>query len=82
MNLLEEVLYDSYKYRIEYAYYLTLIDVLMGISLEEIMSEMYIYEESENYEYCAGIQKAIEFSENKEYSEIQKEIIKLKDKYE
>jgi len=82
MNLLEEVLYDSYKYRIEYAYYLTLIDVLMGISLDEIVSEIYTYEESENYEYCAGIQKAIEFSENKEYSEIQKEIIKLKDKYE
>jgi len=82
MSLLEEVLYDSYKYRIEYAYYLTLIDVLMGISLDEIVSEIYTYEESENYEYCAGIQKAIEFSENKEYSEIQKEIIKLKDKYE
>jgi len=82
MSLLEEVLYDSYKYRIEYAYYLTLIDVLMGISLDEIVSEIYTYEESENYEYCAGIKKAIEFSENKEYSEIQREIIKLKDKYE
>ncbi len=82
MNLLEEVLYDSYKYRIEYAYYLTLIDLLMGISLEEITSEITEYENTEDYEYCAGIQKAIEFSENKEYSEIQKEIIKLKDKYE
>jgi hypothetical protein len=82
MNLLEEVLYDSYKYRIEYAYYLTLIDLLMGISLEEIISEITEYENTEDYEYCAGIQKAIEFSENKEYSEIQKEIIKLKDKYE
>ena len=82
MNLLEEVLYDSYKYRIEYAYYLTLIDLLMGISLEEIISEITEYENTEDYEYCAGIQKAIKFSENKEYSEIQKEIIKLKDKYE
>lgn len=82
MSLLEEVLYDSYKYRIEYAYYLTLIDILMGISVEEILSEINEYETTENYEYCAGIQKAIEFSTNKNYSDIQKEIIKLKDRYE
>ena len=82
MSLLEEVLYDSYKYRIEYAYYLTLIDILMGISLQEILSEISEYEDTENYEYCAGIQKAIEFSDNKNYSDIQKEIIKLKDTYE
>ena len=54
----------------------------MGISLQEILSEISEYENTENYEYCAGIQKAIEFSDNKDYSEIQKEIIKLKDKYE
>lgn len=82
MNLSEEVLYDVYKYRIEYAYYLTLIDILMGISLEEILSEIGDYEITENYEYCAGIYKAIEFSEDKNYSDIQKEIINLKDKYE
>tara|TARA_X000000368_G_scaffold209873_2_gene165792 strand:+ start:3220 stop:3468 length:249 start_codon:yes stop_codon:yes gene_type:complete len=82
MNTLEEVLYDTYKYRIEYAYYLTLVDILMGISLEEILAEVYEYEISENYEYCAGIQKAITFSRNKNYSEIQKEIIKLKERYE
>jgi hypothetical protein len=34
------------------------------------------------YEFCAGIKQAIEFSEDKTYSEIQKEILKLKDKYE
>jgi hypothetical protein len=82
MNTLEEVLYDSYRYRIEYAYYLTLIDILMGISLEEILSEIPEYENTEDYEYCAGIQKAIDFCEDKKYSDIQKEIIKLKDKYE
>ena len=82
MNTLEEVLYDTYKYRIEYAYYLTLVDILMGISLQEILAEVYEYEISENYEYCAGIQKAIAFSRNKNYSEIQKEIIKLKERYE
>lgn len=82
MNTLEEVLYDSYKYRIEYAYYLTLVDILMGVSSQEIISEIQAYEDTENYEYCAGIQKAIEFSDNKNYSDIQKEIIKLKDTYE
>jgi len=82
MSLLEEVLYDDYKQRIEYAYYLTLIDVLMGITTEEILSEIPEYEDKEMYEFCEGIKRAIEFSSNKTYSEIQAEILKLKDKYE
>jgi|TARA_Y100000033_G_C2752595_1_gene114708 hypothetical protein len=82
MNLLEEVLYDGYKQRIEYAYYLTLIDILMGITTEEILSEMPEYERKEMYEFCEGIKRAIDFSEDKNYSEIQKEILKLKDRYE
>lgn len=82
MNLLEEVLYDGYKQRIEYAYYLTLIDILMGITTEEILSEMPEYEMKEMYEFCEGIKRAIDFSEDKNYSEIQKEILNLKDRYE
>jgi hypothetical protein len=82
MNLLEEVQYNEYEIKIEYAYYLTLIDILMGISIQEIISEIPNYEEKEMYEYCAGINRAIEFSEDKNYSQIQKEILDLKDIYE
>lgn len=45
MNLLEEVQYNEYEIKIEYAYYLTLIDILMGISIQEIISEIPNYEE-------------------------------------
>lgn len=82
MNLLEEVRYDDYKQRIEYAYYLTLIDILMGITIQEILSEVPEYEDKEMYEYCEGIKRAIDFSEDKNYSDIQTEILKLKDRYE
>lgn len=82
MSLLEEVQSNEYKSRIEQAYYLTLVDIVMGVALEEIEDEIYVYEQEEMYEYCAGILKALEFSEHKTYSEIQKEILTLKHKYE
>jgi len=82
MSLLEEVQSNEYKNRIEQAYYLTLVDILMGVPLEDIESEIYVYEYEEMYEYCAGIVKALEFSEDKKYSEIQKEVLTLKHKYE
>jgi hypothetical protein len=82
MSLLEEVQSNEYKSRIEQAYYLTLVDIIMGVALEEIEDEIYVYEQDEMYEYCAGILRALEFSENKTYSEIQKEILTLKHKYE
>lgn len=82
MSLSEEVQYNEYKERIEQAYYLTLVDIIMGVTLEEIEGEIYVYEEEEMYEYCAGILRALEFSEHKTYNEIQKEILTLKHKYE
>jgi hypothetical protein len=82
MSLLEEVQFNEYRRRIEQAYYLTLVDILMGVSLEDIENEIYVYEKEEMYEYCAGIVKALEFSEDKKYSEIQKEVSNLKQEYE
>jgi len=82
MSLLEEVQFNEYRRRIEQAYYLTLVDILMGVPLEEIEQEIYVYEEEEMYEYCAGIVKELEFSEDRKYSEIQKEVLNLKQKYE
>ena len=82
MSLLEEVQFNEYRRRIEQAYYLTLVDILMGVPLEEIEQEIYVYEDTEMYEYCAGIVRALEFSEDRKYSEIQKEVLNLKQKYE
>jgi hypothetical protein len=82
MSLLEEVLSNDYEYKIEYAYYLALLDILMGVPLEEVKEDIDLYEHNEMYEFCAGIKKAIEFAKHKTYSEIQKEILNLKDKYE
>ena len=82
MSLLEEVLSNDYEYKIEYAYYLALLDILMGVPLEEVKEDINLYEHNEMYEFCAGIKKAIEFAKDKKYSEIQKEILNLKDEYE
>ena len=54
----------------------------MGVPLEEVKEDIDLYEHNEMYEFCAGIKKAIEFAKDKKYSEIQKEILNLKDKYE
>ena len=43
MSLLEEVQFNEYRRRIEQAYYLTLVDILMGVPLEEIEQEIYVY---------------------------------------
>tara|TARA_Y100000114_G_C11522616_1_gene214246 strand:+ start:168 stop:416 length:249 start_codon:yes stop_codon:yes gene_type:complete len=82
MNTLQEVHYDEYQERIENAYYLTLVDILMGVPESEIVLDINDYIESEMYENCAGIEKAINFAKDKTYSEIQREVLLLKDKYE
>mgnify|MGYP001157179333 FL=1 len=82
MNTLQEVHYDDYKQRIENAYYLTLVDILMGVPESEILLDINDYIESEMYENCAGIEKALDFARDKTYSEIQREVLLLKDKYE
>jgi len=71
MNILEEV---TYKGKIEKSYYLTLKDLLMGVTYEELVEDMYEFEEKEMYELCAGIKKALTYAQKKTYNEIKKEL--------
>lgn len=40
-------------------YYLTLIDIREGVSIQELEDIIQLYEDVEDYEACAGILKAI-----------------------
>lgn len=44
---------------IEEFYYLTLIDIREGVSIQELEDIIQLYEDVEDYEACAGILKAI-----------------------
>jgi len=71
MNTLEE---ELYKEKIEKSYYLTLRDLLMGVTYEELVEDMYEFEHKEMYELCAGIKKALSYAKRKTYSEIKIEL--------
>jgi hypothetical protein len=71
MSTLEK---DTYKEKIEKSYYLTLRDLIMGITYEELIEDMYEFERKEMYELCAGIKKALLYAEEKTYSEIKIEL--------
>jgi len=51
---------------IEEFYFLTLIDIRDGVSLQDLEKIIKLYEEMEDYEACAGILKAI--NETKYYT--------------
>ena len=71
MSTLEK---DTYKKKIEKSYYLTLRDLIMGVTYEELVEDMYEFEEKEMYELCAGIKQALSYAEKKTYSEIKIEL--------
>jgi hypothetical protein len=71
MNTLEK---DIYKQKIEKSYYLTLKDLIMGVTYEELIEDMYEFERKEMYELCEGIKKALLYAEEKTYSEIKIEL--------
>lgn len=48
-----------YKETIEEFYYLALLDIREGVSLQELEDVIQLYEDVEDYEACAGILKAI-----------------------
>lgn len=44
---------------IEEFYYLTLLDIREGVSIQELEDIIQLYQDVEDYEACAGILKAI-----------------------
>jgi len=50
---------ESFNDPIQEYYYLTLLDLYSGITFAELERNLKFYEEIENFEACAGIQKAL-----------------------
>jgi hypothetical protein len=48
-----------YKETIEEFYYLALLDIREGVSLQELEDVIQLYQDVEDYEACAGILKAV-----------------------
>jgi hypothetical protein len=77
MNTLEK---DLYKKKIERSYYLTLRDLLSGVSYPELVEDLVDFEKKEMYELCAGIFKALRQAKSKTYNEIKIEVEKYEKK--
>ena len=71
MNTLEK---DTYKKKINKSYYLTLNDLLLGVTYEELIEDMFEFERKEMYELCKGIKQALLYAEEKTYKEIKIEV--------
>jgi hypothetical protein len=71
MNTLEK---DTYKKKINKSYYLTLNDLLLGVTYEELIEDMFEFERKEMYELCEGIKQALLYAEEKTYKEIKIEV--------
>jgi hypothetical protein len=71
MNTLEK---DIYKKKINKSYYLTLNDLLLGVTYEELIEDMFEFERKEMYELCEGIKQALLYAEEKTYKEIKIEV--------
>lgn len=69
---------DNYfTQKAERHYAITLLDIIYGSSMAEIMEELSFFEEAEAYEVCEGIKRAINFSKTKTILEIKKELLSL-----
>lgn len=58
------------KNLIQEYYYLTLVDIREGASIEELEETIKFYESLEEYEVCAGIKKAIDETKYKTIRDI------------
>ena len=62
-------------------YYLTIMSLLDGVSIDDLELELKMQERLENYEACAGIKKAIDEAEYRTYSELKMIARELDNKY-
>ena len=65
---------DFYKDQIERSYYLTLRDLMMGVSINDLIDDIDEFESKEMYEVCAGIHNALKYARKKTYKQIKKEL--------
>jgi hypothetical protein len=63
-------------------FYLSLVDLLYGVDIKQLEEDIYIYEQIESYEACAGIKEAIEMAKHKTFKEIKIIALEIKEKYQ
>jgi hypothetical protein len=68
---------EDFNSQVQKHYLITLIDVVYGSSIAELVEELSFFEQEEQYEICSGIKKAIEFCKGKNILDIKKEIVAL-----
>lgn len=61
-------------------YAITLLDVIYGSSIAELIVELELFEEREEYAICEGIKRALDFCKTKTIFEIKKELLYLLEK--
>jgi len=75
---------EGFDCEVQKHYLITLIDVVYGSSIAELVEDLRFFESEEQYEICSAIKKAINFCKHKTILDIKKEIVtlteKLKDK--
>jgi len=65
---------EEYDFEVLNYYYLALVDLLMGVTYQEISNQMKNFEDLELYEACAGVKKALEQADKCTIKEIQLEV--------
>ena len=68
---------EQFKKESEKHYVITLLDVVYGTSMSELIDELALFEGHEDYAVCDGIKRAIEFSRTNSITNIKKEILTL-----
>ncbi len=65
---------EDFNCQVQKHYLITLIDVVYGSSMAELVEELNFFEKEEQYEICSAIKKAIEFCKGKTILDIKKKL--------
>lgn len=65
---------EEYDFEVLNYYYLALVDLLMGVTYQELHSQLKDFEDLEIYEACDGVKKALEQADKCTIKEIQLEV--------
>ncbi len=65
---------EEYNFEVLNYYYLALVDLVAGVTYQEISNQMEDFEALELYEACDGVKKALEQADKCTIKEIQLEV--------
>tara|TARA_E500000081_G_scaffold150829_1_gene179998 strand:+ start:390 stop:644 length:255 start_codon:yes stop_codon:yes gene_type:complete len=65
---------EEYDFEVLNYYYLALVDLLMGVTYQEVFNQMKDFEALEIYEACDGVNKALIEADRCTLKEIQSEV--------